>query len=890
MTDVTGRLTAALSDRYRIERELGAGGMATVYLAEDLRHERKVAIKVLRPELSAIIGAERFVREIKTIAALQHPHILGLIDSGEVDGTAYYVMPYVEGESLRDRLNREKQLPVADALRIATEVASALDYAHRHGVIHRDIKPENVLLHDGQALVADFGIALAVSTAGGGTRMTETGMSLGTPMYMSPEQAMGEREITARSDVYALGAMTYEMLVGDPPFTGSTAQAIVAKVVTESPRPMAPQRHTVPPHVDAAVLTALEKLPADRFGSAAEFADALNRPDFVGRGGPAGVAAERAGSGTRLWQLATAAAVVGLGGLAAWGWLSARRAERRPTTWQYVALGDSVEMSLAAPSLALSPDGSTLVFKADDPTGRLWRKERGQLDPTPIAGTDHANDPIFSPDGQWIAFVADGRLKKLPLAGGAPITLADTVAGGFGGAAWMDDGTIIYVTAGLNELRRISATGGASTLALHDTTLVAGGIGSPIPLPGSRGLLFQYCSSGCATAGIHVLDLRTGKQRLLLNDIVEAWYLTNGQLLYIRRDGAGLVAPFSLKTLQLTGEGVPVLSDVTSWLNGGFSALTWSPTGTLVYVRGAAGEDLTVVRVDRTGAFTAIDSGWVTGSNSIAISPDGKRLAVGTAAVGGLDIWVKQLDHGPYTRLTFGNSDRRPAWSPDGREIAFIRDSANTSDVYEHPVDGSGPDRFLARLDRQVQEVTWSPDGAWLLLRTDNGVAGAGDIVGVRPSGDTTPVTLVGSPFTEIGPAVSPDGRWLAYDSDESGIPEVYVRPFPNTNGGRWQVSNGGGEEALWSPDGRELYYLSNGRFMAAQVAPGSSFSVLGTTPLFELGIFTNQGYHQSYAVAPDGQHFYFQIPRRAVTAGTKISGLVWVDNWFQELKERAKR
>src|SRR5918995_2435645 len=253
MTAAAQRLSAALAGRYRVERELGAGGMATVYLAHDARHDRKVAIKVLRPELSAVIGAERFLREIQTIATLQHPHILGLIDSGEVHGTAYYVMPFVEGESLRDRLTREKQLPIADAVRLATQVAGALDYAHRHGVIHRDIKPENVMLHDGSALVADFGIALAVSSAGGGSRMTETGMSLGTPHYMSPEQAMGDRELTARSDIYALGAMTYEMLLGEPPFTGPTAQSIVAKVMTEEPAPIGPRRRSVPDAVAAAV-------------------------------------------------------------------------------------------------------------------------------------------------------------------------------------------------------------------------------------------------------------------------------------------------------------------------------------------------------------------------------------------------------------------------------------------------------------------------------------------------------------------------------------------------------------------------------------------------------------------------------------------------------------
>jgi serine/threonine-protein kinase len=266
--DLLIRLQAALADRYRLDRELGAGGMATVYLAHDVRHGRPVALKLLRPELAAVIGAERFLAEIRTTANLQHPHILPLFDSGEADGFLFYVMPFVEGESLRDRLNREKQLPVGEAVRVAVEVASALDYAHRHGVIHRDIKPENILLHDGQALVADFGIALAASKAGS-TRMTETGMSLGTPHYMSPEQAMGEREIGPRSDVYALGAVTYEMLAGDPPFLGSTAQAIVAKVITEKPPPLTAARDTVPPAVAAAVHQALAKLPADRFASAA---------------------------------------------------------------------------------------------------------------------------------------------------------------------------------------------------------------------------------------------------------------------------------------------------------------------------------------------------------------------------------------------------------------------------------------------------------------------------------------------------------------------------------------------------------------------------------------------------------------------------------------------
>jgi len=288
MSGALERLTTALADRYRIERELGAGGMATVYLAEDLKHQRQVAIKVLKPELAAVLGADRFIQEIATTAQLQHPHILPLFDSGTADGFLFYVMPYIEGETLRDKLNRETQLGVDEAVRITREVADALDYAHRHGVIHRDIKPENILLHDGRPMVADFGIALAVSAAAGG-RMTETGMSLGTPHYMSPEQATADKEITGRSDVYALASVLYEMLTGDPPHTGSSAQQIIVKIIADEARPVGEVRKSVPPNVAAALAKGLEKLPADRFETAKTFADALADPHFTtGSGDAAG--------------------------------------------------------------------------------------------------------------------------------------------------------------------------------------------------------------------------------------------------------------------------------------------------------------------------------------------------------------------------------------------------------------------------------------------------------------------------------------------------------------------------------------------------------------------------------------------------------------------------
>jgi len=306
MTDVLARLAAALADRYRIERELGQGGMATVHLAEDLRHHRKVAIKVLRPELAAVLGAERFVQEITTTAALSHPHILPLFDSGTAEGFLYYVMPYVEGETLRNKLDREKQLGVDEAVKLTTEVADALDYAHRHGVIHRDIKPENILLHDGRPMVADFGIALAVSAAAGG-RMTETGLSLGTPHYMSPEQATAEKEITARSDVYSLASVLYEMLAGQPPHLGGSAQQIIMKIVTDQARPVTELRKAVPPNVAAALAKALEKLPADRFDSARAFAEALGNTHFTVEGTAAGLSSSTGGPWRRRFQAALAA-------------------------------------------------------------------------------------------------------------------------------------------------------------------------------------------------------------------------------------------------------------------------------------------------------------------------------------------------------------------------------------------------------------------------------------------------------------------------------------------------------------------------------------------------------------------------------------------------------
>ena len=894
--DPIDTLRTALGERYTIERELGAGGMATVYLAHDLKHDRDVAIKVLHPDLGAALGSERFLSEIRTTARLQHPHILPLLDSGDGDGLLYYVMPLVTGETLRARLTRERQLPVPDAVRIAREVADALGYAHGHSVIHRDIKPENILLQDGHALVADFGIALAVQQASG-ARMTQTGLSLGTPQYMSPEQATGERVIDARSYIYALGAVTYEMLVGEPPFTGPSVQAIVARLVTEEPRSIAVQRKAVPPEVEAAVLHALEKLPADRFANAAQFADALEgRGPAVGTRASTRVGAadaKRSTGGARRGRRFEIAVAIASGAviLASWAWFHARGAGEQPVERRYVALGDAAqvvsEQAVGFP-LALSPDGSVLAFVGDT-LDRIWIKRRELLDPTPIAGTEHASDPVFSPDGQWIAYIADSQLRKIRVDGGPSTTLANSAGDGFG-VAWLDDGTLIYTSATLNGLRRVAATGGAVSIALADTVLHGNSPMLPTALPQSRGVLFEDCASNCVTTSLHVLDLKTGKQKKLIDGVGMGWYLPNGELLYLGSDGVANVVPFDLDRLATSGASVPVLQGVSILSNR--PMLAWSPSGKLVYaVANASADALSLRYANRAGAMTNADPRWTGHFNSFAISPDGHRAAVSVNTPGaGIDIWIKQLDTGPFTRLTFSGHDRRPAWSPDGREVAFVRDNASGSgaDVYAHATDGGGTDRRLAHLDRTIQEVIWSHDGRWLLVRTDNSQAGNGDIVALSTLGASAPVPVATSRFTELQPALSPDERWVAYVSNDAGRNEVYVTPFPAGGGSHWQISNGGGGSPAWSRDGKQLYFLdAANRLVAAQLAVDPAFHVTALIPLFDATRFNYVAYHQAFAVMPDGRFAFIDQPGQSASSAVR---LVQIDNWFADLKAKLKQ
>ena len=459
MSDAVTRLNAALKGRYAIEHELGEGGMATVYLAEDLKHHRNVALKVLKPELAVVVGAERFLAEIEVTAKLQHPNILPLFDSGEADAFLFYVMPYVEGDTLKDRLDREHQLPVSEAVHIATDVAEALDYAHRQGVIHRDIKPANVLMLEGKPVVSDFGIALAVGAAGGG-RLTETGLSLGTPHYMSPEQATGDQAVGASTDTYALGSVLYEMLVGEPPYPGTTAQAVLGKIIAGELVSAAKHRPSVPPNVDAAVRCALEKLPADRFTGVQDFVRALADPGFR-YGEPAGAAAGEGAGSWKTWSMALAA--VALVSTLGFGWSLLRSDTPPPVVRFELNVPDGLGLFGGNLSLTISPDGSRVVFVGISAAGgrQLWLRPLDQLAPVPIAGTEGGRNPRFSPDGESIAFTGGGSLTTVSLSGAPPLTLVSGAVAN-SGLAWGPDGRLYFRYAGRGRLWRVSANGGES--------------------------------------------------------------------------------------------------------------------------------------------------------------------------------------------------------------------------------------------------------------------------------------------------------------------------------------------------------------------------------------------------------------------------------------------
>jgi serine/threonine-protein kinase len=875
--DPTARLSTALAGHYRLERPLGVGGMATVYLAHDEKHDRKVALKVLKPELAAVLGAERFVVEIRTTASLQHPHILPLFDSGTADGFLYYVMPYIEGETIRDRLNRETQFGVSDAIRLTREVAEALDYAHRRGIIHRDIKPENILLHDGRAMVMDFGIALAVSAAAGG-RMTETGLSLGTPHYMSPEQATAEKELTPRSDVYSIASVLYEMLAGQPPHVGGAAQQVIMRIITEAARPVSDFRKNVPANVVAALAKALEKLPADRFTSAKEFADALGNANFTAAGvaAPAPLTASK-----RAWYAQplpyAAALALSLGALA---WQSLRPAQSGANSepMRFVVKPPTGGIAVGRRfSTSISANGKRIAFIArDGGAARVHIQDVGKLTTKPLPGTEDARYFALSPDGRELVWqLGVGGMKRMDIEAGAisDIALPKDVAKFLpSGVTWQGNTIvasigpygIVLIPAKGGALKRVQVTRGgqacrcnfSATLSPDESALfVAGPNLYALPITGGE-----------------VKDLGVAAERIVA--------VRDGVIAFVTADGKLMVAPVDAAKRSI-GTAVAVETGLISGSEAGIA-----DNGTLVMF---AGESRTTMElVDERGNGTPITGGSVAATMMYPrLSPDGNRVAVSVSSrMGiGLDFRIDVIDiaAGTTTRLTGDTASDRPEWSPDGKRVIFRRlYDDRREEIWWQPYDRSGPATPLQvgtpAQQHLLAEGLVSPDGTWFVYRTLSDATGR-DIWYRRLSGDTTPKPFEATPADETMPRFSPDGKWLAYVSNESGAPEVFVRPFPGP-GGRTQISAGGGTEPVWAPDGKRLFYLSGNDLMAANVTAGATLAV-GTRERVLTADVAPGGIHANYDVAKDGKHFL--MVRNAGGA----TDLTIVLNWLESAKKR---
>jgi serine/threonine-protein kinase len=822
--DRSALIAAALGARYAVERELGAGGMATVYLAEDVRHHRKVAIKVLHPELSAVLGPERFLKEIELTAGLQHPHILPLFDSGSADGQLYYVMPFVEGETLRTRLERECQLPVADAVRIAREVADALAHAHSRGVIHRDVKPENILLQGGHALVADFGIALAVQQAGG-HRITQTGLSLGTPQYMAPEQAAGEKSVDARADIFALGAVTYEMLAGEPPFAGPTTQAVIARVLTAEPTPLAEARRSVPAPVSAAVHVALAKLAADRFSTAAEFAAALGVPASIVAPAERGVDTPLAVAPSRP-KIGVPRVLLGVAGVLAIAtgafWLGGRILGSAGAP---LSFGRATRLTWT-PGLevqpAISPDGRAVAYAAGTSTDtHIYVRQVSGGRAIRVSDDSAAIEeaPSWSPDGNRVLYISRGAVFSAPAAGGPPRQEVPAIPGvPITAAAWAPDGRTIAYAAGDSVLVRAPDGTTRVVAKLLEPTLCAWSPNAQLIACGSGNARYLTLGSQFGNLSpdrIVVFAVQGGASATITDsssiNVSPIWSRDGRWLYYVsNRDGRG-----DVYAQHIARDGRADAKPLRLTTGLGANSISLSADGSrLAYAIYTPTSNIWSLPVPTGPAVTAASAVPVTiGAQVIEnlnVSHDGRWLLYESDVAGNSDIYRVPLGGGTAERLTSDPADEFAAdLSPAGREIAFHSWRTGSRDLWVQPLDG-GALQHVTTSRGHEWTPKWSPDGHALVYIS--GVAQRSVWIVRRDARGTwgTPTPRLA---TGYWPVWSPDGRSIAYGSSllggslmvapsDSGAPRVVV------DGTRPDTPQA--ERPQWSDDGRTLYFKSH--------------------------------------------------------------------------------
>jgi serine/threonine protein kinase/Tol biopolymer transport system component len=896
---------------YEIQAAIGAGGMGEVYKARDTRLDRTVAIKVLPSHVASDPDLrQRLEREARAVAGLNHPHICTLHDVGQQDGIDYLVMEYLEGQTLADRLQKGA-LRLDQTLQYAIQIADALDKAHRAGIVHRDLKPANIMLTRSGVKLLDFGLAkLAAAPPIGvagltvaatqSSPLTGQGTILGTLQYMAPEQLEG-KEADARTDGFAFGAVLYEMLTGKKAFEGTSQASLIAAIFEHEPAAVSSVQPLTPPALERIVKKCLAKDPDDRWQTARDLLDELKWVTAATSQVGALVGDSRGGEESRFPRRGpgrSIAAVAGfvVGSLAATTvvWIFLRLDPQPPKAVSRFNIALSTTDSLSgignSKVVALSPDGSRLVYVANN---RLYLRAMDQLAGTPIAGTEMAPGaggqspeiPFFSPDGQWIGFWENAQLKKVWVNGGAPVAMGAVRQSS--GATWGADDTIVFGQ-GSAGIWRVPGAGGTPEVLIK---MEAGqSAHAPELLPGGRNVLFTLASGNdWDQAQIVVQSLDTGRRQTLVQGS-DARYVSTGHLVYALR-GSLLAVPFDSATLKVTGGPVPLVEGVLEFATltpelRGATQFSLSPAGSLVYLPSSAATNnrRLLTWVDRQGHEQAV-AAPARVYDYPRISPDGTRVAVEVRDQEN-DIWIWDFARTTLTRLTFSPGfDNYPIWTRDGRHVVFGSDSGlGFRNLFRRAADGSGPIEQLTKDSRGQLPYSFTPDGKSLVYRDDDPTGydlGIASIEGSRP---TAP--LLHTPFSELNADLSPDGRWMVYQSDESGQNEIYVRPFPRVEDGRWQVSTGGGQEPVWARSGRELFYVAGGgRVMAVGVQTQPTFASRSPENLFERPDPGTGSVGRHFDVAPDGKSF-LMIKREAVPSGEAPS-LIVVQNWTEELKRR---
>jgi len=880
---------------YEILSQLGAGGMGEVYRARDSRLGRDVAIKVLPAEYSADPGRlSRFEQEARAASALNHPNIVTVHDIGQVDSVPYIAMELIEGNSVRE-LIASGPVPVRKLLGIATQVAEGLAKAHAAGIVHRDLKPENLMVSaDGFVKILDFGLAkLVPESAETASRVptiarpeTHPGIVMGTVGYMSPEQAGGQA-LDFRSDQFSFGSIVYEMATGRRAFARATTVDTLSAILHEEPEPIGRVNPATPPPLRWIVERCLAKDSRERYASTVDLArDLASVREHISElsGGEVVLpSAIRRRSRERLaWGVAAAALLCGLAaGYLARG--SGRMASEPRPLMRLNLTFPAAESPVTSmmPVLALSPDGTRLVYVGRGPRAtRLYVRAMDRFEATSIPGTEGASGPFFSPDGQWVGFWADRKLKKVSLAGGQPMTLCDAQV--LRGASWGTDGTILFSPLGSEPLFRVSDKGGEPKAATTlDRKKGEKTHRWPQILPGGKAAIFTIAdlTGNYDSARIGVLMLETGERRTLLEGGTDARYVPTGHLVYLRA-GSLFAVPFDVERLAVTGPAVPILDGVNVYGNAGFADYAFSPAGSLVFLPLDPRElERELVWVDRKGAATPLTDAR-RNYRTVRLSPDGRRLAV---AAGAQDsgIWIYDLTRGSWDRLISGGMASSPVWSGDGERLAFGSNRNGLINPFWMPTDRSAPAEQLTQVDTWTFPLSSSRDGRTMLVEGQNPKTGS-DISVLSLDSGRARRPFLHSSANEEAARFSPDDHWIAYQSDESGRSEVYVTAYPGPSG-RWQVSIDGGSSPVWSRDERELFFRNRGKMMAAAVELQPKFHTSVPKPLFDsanLGGYDLGGYD----VAPDGQRFVMIRTREESAAPRSLSVVL---GWFDDLMRR---